>query len=65
MKERQKKRNFFNQQFFSQKNCKGIISEYLPWLLLAIATLAVVMIIIFALKNQGNSLIDQIKNLFR
>ena len=44
---------------------KGIISEYLPWLLLAIIVLVVIMIVIFVLRDQGNSLIDQIKNLFR
>tara|TARA_Y100000310_G_scaffold117632_1_gene116377 strand:+ start:2176 stop:2340 length:165 start_codon:yes stop_codon:yes gene_type:complete len=44
---------------------KGIVSEYLPWLILAIVILAVVMLIIFNLNKQGTSLIDQIKNLFR
>ncbi len=43
---------------------RGIVAEYLPWLLLAIIVLVVVMIIIFGLREQGNSLIDQIKNLF-
>lgn len=50
MKKRQKKR--------------GIISEYLPWLLIAIAILAILMITIFLLSEQGISLIDKIKNLF-
>ena len=44
---------------------RGIISEYLPWLLIALAVLAILMITIFVLKDQGVSLIDQIKNLFK
>ena len=43
---------------------RGIISDYLPWLLIAIAILAIVMIAIFVLRGEGNSLIDKIKNLF-
>ena len=44
---------------------RGIISSYLPWLLIAIATLAILMITILVLKDKGISLIDSIKNLFR
>lgn len=44
---------------------KGIITEYLPWLLIALIVLVIVVIAIFFLKNKGISLIDQIKNLFR
>jgi hypothetical protein len=44
---------------------KGIITEYLPWLLIAIIVLTIVIITIFFLKERGISLIDQIKNLFR
>lgn len=44
---------------------KGVISEYLPWILIAILVLAIVMVSIFLLKNKGISFIDQIKNLFR
>lgn len=43
---------------------RGIVSDYLPWLLIAIAVLAIVMITIMLLKDQGGSLIDQIKGLF-
>jgi uncharacterized protein (UPF0333 family) len=43
---------------------RGIILEYLPWLLIAIAILAVVMVAIFVLKDKGVSLVDAIKNLF-
>jgi len=44
---------------------RGLISEYLPWLLIALAVLAIVMITVFLLKEKGFSLIDQIKDLFR
>lgn len=44
---------------------RGIISDYLPWLLIAIAVLVILMITIFLLKDKGISLIDSIKNLFR
>lgn len=43
---------------------RGVISEYLPWLLIALAILAIIMITIFLLKEKGLSLIEQIKNLF-
>jgi hypothetical protein len=46
-------------------NKRGIISEYLPWLLIAIAILAILMISIFYLKSSGVSFIDKIKLLFR
>ncbi|MBU4069725.1 MAG: hypothetical protein KJ646_01975 [Nanoarchaeota archaeon] len=44
---------------------KGVISEYLPWILIAIAVLTIIVISIFLLKEKGFTLIDQIKNLFR
>lgn len=50
-------------RFFS-KNRKGIVSEYLPWLLLGIAVLAILMITIFVLKGEGVFLIDKLKSLF-
>lgn len=43
---------------------RAIVSEYLPWLLIGIAILAILMITIFVLKDKGISLIDKIKNLF-
>jgi len=45
-------------------NKRGVVSEYLPWLLIAIAVLAIVMISIFLLKGKGFEFIDQIKNIF-
>lgn len=47
------------------KNKLGIVADYLPWLLIGIAVLAIVMITIFLLKDQGISTIDKIKDLFR
>ncbi len=47
-----------------KKDKKGIISEFLPWLLIAVAILVVLMITIFILRGQGTSLIDKIKGLF-
>ncbi|GIU68521.1 MAG: hypothetical protein KatS3mg001_371 [Candidatus Pacearchaeota archaeon] len=44
---------------------RGIVSDYLPWLLIGIAILVILMISIFLIKERGTSLIDQIKNLFR
>ena len=43
---------------------KGIVADYLPWLLIGIAVLVILMIAIFVLKGTGVSLIDKIKNLF-
>ena len=42
---------------------RGIVSEYLPWLLIAIAILAIIMITIFILKEKGIIVIEKIKNL--
>ncbi|MBU4308236.1 MAG: hypothetical protein KJ566_00365 [Nanoarchaeota archaeon] len=43
----------------------GLVSEYLPWLMIAVAVLAILMVTILLLKEKGVSLIDSIKNLFR
>ncbi|HIG94768.1 MAG: hypothetical protein QT05_C0034G0030 [archaeon GW2011_AR13] len=43
---------------------RGIATEYLPWVLIALAVLAIVMISIFVLKGKGIILIDKIKDLF-
>ena len=45
------------------KHKNGIVADYLPWILIAIAVLVILMISIFILKGQGVSLIDKIKNL--
>ena len=46
-------------------NKKAIVSEYLPWILIALAVLVIVMISVALLKEQGISLIDKIKSLIR
>ena len=43
---------------------RGIISDYLPWLLIGIAILVIVTIAIFVMKEKGITLIDKIKDLF-
>lgn len=43
---------------------RGIVSDYLPWLLIAVAVLAIVLISIFFMRDAGFELIDRIKNLF-
>jgi len=42
---------------------RGIVADYLPWVLIAVAVLVILMIAIFILKGQGVSLIDKLKNL--
>ncbi|MEK6741723.1 MAG: hypothetical protein AABX68_00885 [Nanoarchaeota archaeon] len=48
-----------------KRDIKAIISDYLPWLLMAVAILVILMITIFVLKGKGVSLIDNIKSIFR
>jgi len=43
---------------------KGIVADYLPWIMIAVAVLVILMVAIFLLKGQGTSFIDKIKNLF-
>ena len=50
---------------FFEKKKKGIVSEYLPWMIIAIAILVILMIAIFVLKGKGISVIDKIGDLFR
>lgn len=45
-------------------NKKGIVSDYLPWLMIALAILAISLISVFVLKTKGISVIDKIKDLF-
>ncbi len=46
-------------------NKKGIVADYLPWLVIGIAVLVIITIAIFLLREKGISIIDQLKNLFR
>ena len=44
---------------------RGIVTDYLPWILIAVAVLVILSITIFVLQGKGISAIDSIKNLFR
>ena len=44
---------------------RGIVSDYLPWSLIAVAMLVILTVTIFILKGKGISALDLIKNLFR
>ena len=52
-------------ELLKKRGKKGIVSEYLPWLLIAVAVLAILVLTIFILKGKGINLIDKIKDLFR
>ena len=45
-------------------NKKGIVSDYLPWILIAIAVLVILVGGVIIMKEKGISLIDSIKNIF-
>jgi len=47
------------------KKKSGVVSDFLPWLLIGLAVLAILLIGIFVLKGKGFEFIDQIKNIFR
>lgn len=59
-----KNQRFFHFNFF-KKNRKAIVTDYLPWLIIGLALLAIIFIAILLLKDKGVSFIDYIKNLFR
>lgn len=42
---------------------KAIVTDYLPWILIAVAVLVILTIAIVVLKGKGISLIDKIKDL--
>ena len=44
---------------------RGIVSEYLPWIIISIALLAILMISLVVMKEKGIFVIDNLKNLFR
>ncbi|MBU2104179.1 MAG: hypothetical protein KKF67_00170 [Nanoarchaeota archaeon] len=60
-----KVRDYFDRKRTGRANKKGVIADYLPWVLIAVAVLAIVMAAIFVMKGQGFSLIDKIKDLIR
>jgi len=44
---------------------RGIVADYLPWILIAVVVLVILMIALFVLKGTGLSFIDKIKDLVR
>jgi len=44
---------------------RGVIADYLPWLLIGVATLAIIMLVIFLLKGSIFSLGDRIKDFLK
>ena len=45
-------------------NKLGIVSEYLPWIIIAVAVLVILVVAAFFLREHGFNLIDKIKSLF-
>lgn len=43
---------------------RGIIADYLPWLLIGISVLVILLLFVFLLSGEGVGLVDQIKGLF-
>ena len=46
-------------------NKKAIVTEHLPWILIALAVLVVLVITAFVLKEKGISVIGRLVNLFK
>lgn len=49
----------------SHLNKRGIVADYLPWLLISLAILFILFIFIFVLKGKGESIIDNLRGVFR
>lgn len=43
---------------------RGIIADYLPWILIGVAILAILVLSIAVLKDKGITLIDKIGDIF-
>lgn len=43
---------------------RGIVTDYLPWILIAVAVLVIMLIASFILKEKGFDLIDKLKDFF-
>lgn len=46
-------------------NSKGIITDYLPWLIIGLAVLVIMLVAIFFMKDAGESWITKLKDIFR
>lgn len=44
---------------------KGIVTDYLPWVLIAVAVLVILILGVLVLKDKGISVIDRLKDLLR
>jgi hypothetical protein len=44
---------------------RGIVSEYLPWILISVAVLVIFMIAIFVMRGEGLVIVDKLKLLFK
>jgi len=44
---------------------KGVVADYLPWIIIGLIVLAVVLISVFLLREKGFSIIDRFKILGR
>jgi len=47
------------------KNKKGVVSEYLPWLLIGIAVLVILVIAAIIFKDKSLLALEKLKNIFR
>ncbi len=45
------------------EDIRGIVADYLPWILIAVAVLVILMLTLFVLKGTGTSFIDKLKGL--
>lgn len=43
---------------------RGVIADYIPWIIIAVIVLTLLMLSIFLLRGKGIGMIDKIKNLF-
>lgn len=65
MKKEVKQKNILKKRFGKfLKSKRGIISDYLPWVLIAVVVLVILSLAIFVLRDKGISIIDGIKKLF-
>lgn len=45
-------------------NRKGVVMDYLPWIILAVLILVILFLSIFVIKDTGIGFLDKIKSLF-
>ncbi len=43
----------------------GIVTDYLPWLIIAVTVIVIVLLFFFLLRGKGLSAIEQLKNILR